>query len=195
MTIAIPSCNPSNAKSLRGVLRVVLAKFLQKEVDDQLPAMVIAYNRTTNMATVQPLVSMVTTLGEIVPRGEIASVPVYQIGGGNFVLNFPVKKGDLGWIKANDRDISLFKQMWSFCTPNTRRMHSFEDGVFYPQVFTAFTIQTPDVSNVVLQTLDGSMRISLGDGNACITDEASYAQSVNCVLDVQSTTRALKFPV
>jgi hypothetical protein len=34
----------------------------------------------------------------------------------------------------------------------------------------------------------------MGDGNTCITDEAAYAQNTNCVLDVQSTTRAFKPP-
>lgn len=193
--IAPPSRNPTVDGHLKTVLRFVFNKMLQSTVDDMLPAMVIAYNRTTNMATVQPLISMVSTLNDIVPRGQIAQVPVLQLGGGGFVLNFPIAPDDLGWIKANDRDISLFTQFWRMVTPNTGRLHSFEDGIFIPNILTGFTIKAPDAANVVLQTVDGSVRISLGNGNIAITDTAGYSQSTSAILDLQSTTRALKLPV
>lgn len=189
-----PSRNPTVDGHLKTVLRFVFNKLIQSSVDDMLPAMVIAYDRETNMATVQPLISMVTTLNEIVPRGQVAEVPVLQLGGGGFVLNFPIVPNDLGWIKANDRDISLFTQFWAMVRPNTKRMHSFEDAIFIPSILTGFTIESADSSNVVLQSLDASTRFSLGNGNVCITDKSGYSQSVNCILDVQSTTRAFAFP-
>lgn len=193
---APPSRNPTVDNKLKSVLKFVFGKLVQNDLDDMLPAITVAYNRTTNMATVQPLISMVTTLNQVVPRGQIAEVPVQQDGAGGFMLSFPLNPdgGDLGWIKANDRDISLFTQFWRMVTPNTGRMHSFEDGVFIPNIPTGFTIHAPDNANVVLQKLDGSVRLSMGNGNTCITDIAGYSQSVNCVLDVQSTTRAFAFP-
>jgi len=166
----------------------VLAKFLQQEVNDQLPAIVIAYNRTTNLATVQPLISMVTTLNDIVPRGQIASVPVFQAGAGGFMVNFPAKPGDLGWIKSNDRDISIFKQLWGFCTPNTRRMHSFEDGVFYPQVFKDFTIESEDSANLVIQKLDGSVRIALWADQIKVTAPTVIIDAPTTTINCTTTT-------
>ena len=81
------------------------------------------------------------------------------------------------------------------CIPNTRRMHDFARIVSSSRaILTGFTIETPDAANVVLQAIDGSVRISLGAGNACITDLSGYSQSVNCVLDLASTTRAFAFP-
>lgn len=192
--LAPPSRNPTVDGHLKTVLRFVFNKLIQSSVDDMLPGQVVAYNRTTNMATIQPMISMVTTLNEIIPRGQVAEVPVLQLGGGGFVLNFPIKPGDLGWIKANDRDISLFTQIWQMVRPNTKRMHSFEDAIFIPSILTGFTIESPDSSNVVLQSLNASVRFSMGNGNVCITDKSGYSQSVNCVLDVQSTTRAFAFP-
>jgi hypothetical protein len=178
-----------------GMFDVVLAKFLQNFVDDMIPAQVVAYSRTSNTAQVQPLISRVTTQGVTVKRAAVQSVPVIQIGGGGFVLNFPIKTGDLGFLKANDVDISLFKQFWNMVVPNTARKHNFADSVFIPAALTGVTIQTADASNVVLQALNGSVRISLGTGNACITDQSAYAQSPNAILDIQSTTRAFKLPV
>lgn len=192
--IGPPSRNPTIDGRLRTVLRFAFRKLVQGGLDDMLPAQVVAYDRAANMASVQPLISIVTTLNTIINRSQVARIPVLQIGGGGFMLNFPIKPGDLGWIKANDRDISLFTQLWQMVRPNTQRMHSFEDAIFIPSILTGFTIESPDAANVTLQAIDGSTRLSMGAGNTCITDQAGYAQSVNAVLDVQSTTRAFKVP-
>lgn len=189
-----PSRNPTIDGKLRTVLRFAFMKLVQGTMDDMLPAQVVAYDRASNMASVQPLISVVSTLNVIVNRAQIARVPVLQLGGGGFMLNFPIRPGDLGWIKANDRDISLFTQFWRMVRPNTKRMHSFEDGIFIPSILTDFAIDSSDAQNVVLQSINGGTRFSMGAGNTCITDESGYAQSVSAVLDVQSITRAFKIP-
>lgn len=156
-----PSQNPADLGTFQGLFRAVLRKFLQG-VDDMLPARVISYDREKNIAQVQPLVAMLTTNNEIVSRARVASVPVFQIGGGNFLLNFNILPGDLGWIKANDRDISLFLQSFNEQAPNTARQHSFQDAVFFPHVMTGYDIDSADSQNCVLQNMDGSVKISLG---------------------------------
>lgn len=156
-----PSQNPADLGTFQGLFRAVLRKFLQG-VDDMLPARVISYDREKNIAQVQPLVAMLTTNNEIVSRARVASVPVFQIGGGNFLLNFNILPGDLGWIKANDRDISLFLQSFNEQAPNTARQHSFQDAVFFPHIMTGYDIDSADSQNCVLQNLDGSVKISLG---------------------------------
>ena len=158
-----PSINPSNIGDLTGSLNFVIEKAL-KSTDDMLPAMVVAFDRTKNRMTVKPLINLITTGGQRVSRAMLASVPVLQIGGGGFVLNFPFKPGDLGWIKSNDRDISLFLQSYSESAPNTKRIHSFEDAVFIPDVMRGWTIAGEDESGVVLQSLDGSVKVSLTAG-------------------------------
>lgn len=162
-----PSQNPAELGTFQGLFKAVLRKFLQG-VDDMLPARVISYSRETNMAQVQPLVALLTTGGESVSRAPVASVPVFQIGGGNFLLNFNIMPGDLGWIKANDRDISLFCQSYSEHTPNTARLHSFQDALFFPQIMKYYNISAEDDENCVLQNRNGSVKISLGDDTITI---------------------------
>lgn len=157
------SGNPADDDSFAGTFRTVLLKFLQ-QIDDMLPAIVIAYDRTTNRATVQPQVMMGTTDGQKVSRAQVASVPVLNIGGGGFLLSFPIQPGDLGWVKASDRDISLFLQGMKEEWPHTKRMHSFQDGLFIPDAMRAFTVDGDDVERVVLQTTDGLTRVAIGDG-------------------------------
>ena len=157
----LPDSNPANSGGLSGVFKEILGKFLQS-VDDCLPATVVSYDREANMATVRPLVAVLTTEGATVPRASVASVPVLAIGGGNFVVNFPLKAGDLGWLKASDRDISLFKQGLAEAKPNTVRKHSFEDGMFIPDIYSKYELKAEDKEdNMVIQSLDGKIRVSL----------------------------------
>lgn len=163
-----PSRNPADDGTMIGMLKLVLTKFLQN-VDDMLPATVIAYDRTSNRASVQPLIAIVTTGNDQVTRAPIASLPVLQIGGGNALLSFHLNPGDLGWIKANDRDISIFKQVYTNSPPNTQRKHSFEDALFIPDIMRGYTINSEDEGNAVLQTKDGTQRVSIWPDRVKVT--------------------------
>lgn len=181
---APPSIDPADEDSLVGTLRAVLGKFLQG-VDDCLPAVVIAAP-VRGRVTVQPQIMMGATDGQKVSRAQIASVPVLNIGGGGFVLSFPIKPGDFGWIKASDRDISLFLQGMKEEWPNTKRMHSFEDGFFIPDVMKAWTLNGEDTERAVFQSLDGLSRIAVGDGVVKITAPSVVIEAE--VVDIQSGT-------
>lgn len=173
-----PSIDPADEGDLLGTLRHILKKEMQQH-DGMLPARVVSYDRTRKRATVQPLVMMLTTSNSTVKRATLASIPVYQIGGGGFVLDFNINPGDLGWIKANDRDISLFLQSYAEAAPNTVRTHNFSDSVFFPDVMRGYTIAGDDSANAVLQSLDGSVKISLSTTWVKIT-----APSIEFVSDI-----------
>lgn len=161
-TPLIPSKPPSIDGDLGGALSFILRKMMMK-MDGQLPARVVSYNRASNRATVQPLISMISTAGTRVGRAPIAAVPVLALGGGNFFINFPLGPGDLGWIEASDRDISLFLQSAQQASPNDGRLHSFESGRFIPDVLDKFTF-TPDAGAMIISSLDGSTRIVMSEG-------------------------------
>lgn len=157
----IPSKDQADEGTLAGAFRSIFAKLLQG-VDGMLPAQVLAYDRNSNTATVRALVSVLTTDNQTVQRAQVAQVPVLALGGGGFVVNFPIKAGDKGWIEASDRDISLFRQRGDEAQPNSVRMHSFEDGRFIPDVFGAFTVDAEDMeSAMVIQSIDGTVKIAL----------------------------------
>jgi hypothetical protein len=158
----IPSKPPAASGNMAAVLRWVFTKFMQK-VDGQLPAEVISYNRATNRAQVQPLISMIGTNGKRIGRAPIVSVPVLALGGGGLFINFPLGVGDIGWIEASDRDISLFLQSSQQSAPNTKRMHSFEDARFIPDAYSQYTF-TPDAGALVISTYDGTTRIVMSEG-------------------------------
>jgi hypothetical protein len=195
------SIDPSSRGSLPGTVRLILTKFLA-EVDDMLPARVLAYDRASNRARVQSLINMVTTNGIRVPRGTIASVPVLQLGGGGFVASFPISEGDIGWIKANDRDISVFMQSFANSDPNTQRKHSFEDALFIPDtMMQSVSIAEEDENNLVIQNLAGTVKISwwasllkILTPRMTITDTTAFIGDENVIVDIQSTTKAFRLP-
>jgi phage baseplate assembly protein gpV len=154
-----PNINPADNDTLAGVISFAFSQ-LMRNVDGMLPARVLAYDRTANRVQVELMIAMVSTSGTQVSRAQIANIPVINFGGGGYILNFPLTAGDLGFVLANDRDISLFLQNYSESPPNTYRVKSFSDGVFIPSVLANYTTTGQD-GNAVLQNLDGTVRISL----------------------------------
>lgn len=169
---AKPSMNPSNEGSLTGMLKEVFKKFLQG-TDDMLPAQVVGFNgdRENPRVSVEALIVIINTEGQIIKRAQIPSIPVFQLGAGGFVMSFNLKAGDLGWIKASDRDISNFVKNYDISKPNTERLHSFSDAVFFPDVMKGYTIDDEDQDNLVIQTLDGSQRIAIWEDKVKITSD------------------------
>jgi hypothetical protein len=156
------SMHPADEGSLAGAFHHIVNKMLQQK-NDMLPAQIISFDRATNRATVKPLIRILTTDGTTISRANNINLPVLQLSGGGYILNFPLNTGDLGWIKANDRDISLFLKNYSEAKPNTLRKNSFEDGIFIPDSMTGYSIDGADSTNLVLQKKDGSVKISIGD--------------------------------
>jgi len=176
-----PNIDPANNDTLAGTLRSVFAQ-LMRNVDGTLPARVLRYDRDTNRVQVEVLIAMITTSGQQVSRAQIANIPVINLGGGGFLINFPLKVGDLGFIMANDRDISLFLQSFSEAPPNTNRVKSFSDSIFIPSVLTDYTIDGADADNMVIQNLDGTVKISLGP------DSVNISSTVGVTIDTPLTT-------
>lgn len=184
-----PDINPANNKTLAGTLQFAFYKLMQG-VNGMLPARVIAYDRKNNRVQVQLLIAMVTTSGAQVSRPQVASLPVLLLGGGGFFLSFNISEGDLGWVIANDRDISLFLQNYKEAAPNTGRVKNFSDGVFIPDIMTGYTIGTDDTNNAVLQNLDGTVKISFGPDKITVT-----APTVSVIASTEADITAPKVVV
>lgn len=158
-----PNTQQANGGSMSGITNEFLANWLRNEVDGMVPARVVSYDDTTNRAVLHPIVMMGGTDGAKVPRGDVHGIPVFRFGGGGVFMRFPLKKGDLGWLAANDNDISLIMQGggaedW----PNTTRQCKFSDAVFFPDTFKAWVIAGANADNAVWQTEDGETCIALG---------------------------------
>lgn len=162
MSLNKPNSSQASNGSLAGKMSDTLSKWLRGEVDDMLPATVISYDDATNRAVIRPLVMIGTTSGGKVPRAQVPNIPVFRFGGGGYFMRHPIKPGDFGWIKANDRDISLIMQAaggeeW----PNTERLHSFSDAMFFPDTVKDWIIDGGNIDASVWQSIGGEVCISL----------------------------------
>jgi hypothetical protein len=168
-----PSINPADEDSLAGTIRHAFSKLMQG-VDGMIPARIVATNgdRNNPRVTVQPLIALVTTGGAQVSRAQIASLPVFQFGAGGFLLSFPLAEGDLGWIMASDRDISIFLQSYDEARPQTFRKQNFADALFIPDIMRGYAVNAEDEANAVLQNADGTVRLALWPNKIKLTAPA-----------------------
>jgi hypothetical protein len=189
---AIPSVDPANYDSLLGMLRHCFNKFMQG-IDGVIPAQVVAYNRDLRRASVRPLIPLVATNGDQIPRAQIASVPVVEFGGGGFVISTNLLPGDKGVIMACDRDISLYLQSLEEARPNSFRIKDFADSFFIPTVLLNYILDSEDANNLVLQSNDGTVKISLGAAKIKIAAPdveiaAANTVTINCENTVINAT-------
>ena len=163
-----PNLDKANDGDFAGVMTDVLQNFL-RGVDDMIPAKVVSYDDATNRAVIKPLVMLGTTDGQKISRAQLSNIPVFRFGGGGFFIRFPVKAGDFGWLKATDRDMSLIMQRGGLEDwPNTLRQHSFSDGMFFPDTLKSWVIDGANADALVIQSLDGSVCVSLHSGKVKI---------------------------
>lgn len=154
------SRNQNDDDQLTGAFNVII-NHIKKTMQNTLPVRITKIYDGRKKVDVEPQIMIVGSDDKALPRAEIKGVPVVTSGAGNFLITFPMKVGDLGWIEASDRDISLFKQSYASSKPNTRRMHDFSDSKFVPDIMTNFTMESEDSDAMVIQNRDGSVKISL----------------------------------
>lgn len=159
-----PAQDPADEASMGSMLRNVIKRQLM-QTDGMLPATVVSYDRISNRATVAPAVNMMTTAGDSMPRAPLASIPVLALGGGGFLVTFPLKAGDTGWIEASDRDVSLWLQGRgdAATNPNTHRIHSFSDGRFIPDVLGNYTLAEGADGGMCVQNKSGTVSFRMVD--------------------------------
>lgn len=167
MANSFPSKDPANEGSLEGAQEQIFRKQIMKHYG-RLPAQVVSYDRVRNVARVQPMIDILKTDGTTMKRASIAEVPVLALGGGGVTITFDLQPGDLGWIDACARDISLFMQSLRRARPQTLRLNALEDSQFTPDTFRQYTLPGGAAGHACIQSVDGGTFIVLRDGHVSI---------------------------
>lgn len=157
-----PNIQPANNDTLVGAVKFALPEYM-KGLNTVMPAKIINFDRTINRAQVQVLINVVSTGNQQIQNVQIASVPTLILGGGGFMLSFPLNPGDLGWLIATDRDMSLFLQNYQAAAPGVFLQRNFASSYFIPDIMTNYTIASEDSDNFVIQKSDGTVKISLSN--------------------------------
>lgn len=168
-----PTYNPA-AKENLGLALQHLVKYVSTNLECSIPAKIVKYDRTTHVATVQPLVKIQYPDGDQVKSEERQQfdVTVLQFCHGGFVIDIPLSEGDTGWVVASDRDAVLAKKANANIKaadnkgaqdPNTSQKHRYNLGFFIPDSWATIPYD--------MEKFDGKMVI--GDVEN-IDDPAAY---------------------
>lgn len=166
--------NPGDDQSLASTLRFI-QRAIEMDMENCLPCRVMDYDRVANRATVRPAIMSTvrsTESTDLIRKNRVSypDIPVLSLGAGGFHISFPVKKGDLGWIYACDRDISLFLQSLTEQPAGLDgASHKFSDAIFIPDVFSKYTINEEDEGALVIQSTSSATRVSIREDNIKIT--------------------------
>lgn len=128
----------STISMLDAIMRVESMK-----IETCIPAVIMEYDRKTHLAIVKPLVNMLSSDGEELERDSI-EVPVRRIQHGAFIADFPIYRGDTGWLIASDRntELAILENLGETtkngtangmtARPQTRHIHKYRFGFFIP---------------------------------------------------------------
>ena len=154
---------------------------IKQGLNIMLPCQVLAVDRKKNRVKVLPLIALLKTNGETMNRAIIDDIPICNLSAGGFIINFPIKVGDFGYIKSNDRDISLFKQSYKNSKPNTTRKNDFADSIFIPDVINQnlYDISSEDNEALVIQSYDNSTKISMSNGKIILQADTIEQRATN----------------
>lgn len=173
-----PNTDAANEGSLAGQMDAFIGGWVRDNLDDMLPATVVSYDPVSNRAVIKPLVMIGTTDGAKRSRAQVANIQVFRYGAGGFFQRYPVKPGDFGWLKANDRDISLVLQRGGLEDwPNTKRRHNFSDAMFYPDTIKDWVVAGVDTDAMTLQSLDGLSVVSIAADNIEVRQGATKTRT------------------
>lgn len=184
---------PGDTSTLSAAMRAV-QRAIEMDLEVCIPARVVSYDRANNVAEVRPQI-MLTKRDpaggdyQRIQRTVIPEIPVLSLGAGNFHINFPLKPGDLGWLYACDRDITLFLQTLEEQHAATDgASHRFTDAVFIPDVVRNYTIAGEDAGAMVIQSTDSATRISLRADNIKLTTPVKVTLDTPLVETTQNLT-------
>ena len=158
-----------------------IIKATNRALEVSIPCIVTKVISRTKV-NVRPLIKIVNQDSTSRERAVIEGLPVFTAGAGDKFISFPVKAGDIGWLDACDRDISLFLQSYENVEPPTSRMHSFSDARFIPDIMTNITVAEEDDTAMVIQTRDGVVKVAIDNDEIRIkNNDASVVMGANSI--------------
>ena len=170
ITKTIPLHNPADENTLDGLNNVLIDK-ISMGIQNVIPAIVQSYDKATNRAIVKPAITGVASQGQKISKEPYIDIPVLNLSGGGFIISFPIKQGDTGWLVACDRNISIFKQNLTESAPNDYRKHKFEDGFFIPDKIN--NTPSSNTNSLLIQNSTGTIQLELTDTGLNITGDTS----------------------
>ena len=178
--------------TIEDVLKTATERGLMN-VHTALPGRVVSFNPEQSTVVVEPMINAVMQDGTQLEITPLADVPVQFPMGGEFVLTFPISKGDEGLLVFNERCIDGWWATGNKSAPLDNRMHDYSDANFIAGVSSRpRVVKNIFMDGASLRTKDDETHIRLTHGTIYIkgdiVHEGNTLQSGNYERDGTSTT-------
>lgn len=168
-------------KSLSDLLRRT-TRNAAAELHVALPARVLAYDFTRQMASVQPTLRRRYSDGREDDMPILSNVPVMFPRSGGASITMPVRANDTVLVVFSERSLDEWLARGGVVTPDDRRLHALVDAVVIPGLIPFVTGTLAENNDDVLLTYDGSkVRLKPGgnvevEASAKITLKAPHVE-------------------
>lgn len=99
--------DPADQGTPTGLFAKILSTIFEN-IDGALPVKVLDHDRDAHTVDVTHCILKENENGQVVERGTLTDIHVFNMGAGGWVMDFYIPPGTKGWIFAADRDTSLF---------------------------------------------------------------------------------------
>lgn len=158
-------------------------QFLKTNFSCCLPVKVVEFNRSTHKIKVQPLPKALSArTGESVVRQPFLCTALLPKANG-FLIDFPIRAGDTGWIIASDVATLNVKNTRDVVIPEATLTHSYSNGFFVPDWWGVVDdgkrgeeseVFHGEDDRLVISSFDGRQKLSIG--RAALPGEESSSE-------------------
>lgn len=144
----------------------------KERINVMLPCCIEKYDRSKHIADLRILFNWKMADGSVVDGCVLYDITIRRLLAGGFLIDFPIAVGDTGWIFACDRDAYDSKVESKPRLPPTPYCNSFASGFWIPDQWgsdTKLGISGVDSNRLVIQSKDGTQKISVGTSDIHIT--------------------------
>lgn len=134
-----------------------------------LPGRVVSFDKDSQTIVAEPMISSEDNDGNRVPLPPVADVPLFQLGGGNFVITLNPKEGDPCLLLVSDRAIDSWFETGENRVPADFRQNDLSDCLAFVGFRPKPMAITKWMTGLTIRMVDGSYYINMDDsGNVTV---------------------------
>lgn len=187
----------TNALQNRDMFFQTLRNRILEKICVTMPAQIISYDRDTHKAMIQPMLNY-NVRGHGAKVCTPFTVEILRLMAGGFLIDFPIVEGDTGWLIAVDRDCFQVKAISKPSLPTNPEVNTYTTGFWIPDQWGSEeklkipNIDEYDKDRLVIQTRDGTQKISIGNKDIRISaTNVSVSATENATIMTTGSTNVV----
>ena len=176
-----PSLDTTALEDPQGFFNSIIDRCAEN-VRVSIPCRIERYDRVNHIADLRVLFNWQMADGSIINGCVLKNITIRRLLAGGFLIDFPILEGDTGWLFACDRDAYDSKKESAPRLPTTPLVDSYGSGFWIPDQWgsdSKLGISGVDDGRLVIQSKDGTQKISVGNQDITITGTVNINGTLN----------------